>query len=112
MLLWADLPTAASSFLVDTVGELMTAGRGPAKPDADLGLAKPDADLPAWLDSEPAQIRLRVWTAIGMVNVALLLTTAQALDRLRGYAYSHNSTIDAVADSLTTGRLHTAALNA
>ena len=41
----------------------------------------------------------------------LKLTTAEALDRLRGYAYSHSSTVDALADSLTTGRIDTAALN-
>lgn len=56
-----------------------------------------DADVPAWLDGEPARVRMQVWTAIGMVNVALQLSTAQALDRLRGYAYSHSSTIQALA---------------
>ena len=72
---------------VDTVGEWMTPGVGTAELDGD----------PAWLDGKFALMRLQIWTAIGMVNVALSLTTAQALDRLRGYAYSHSSTIDALA---------------
>lgn len=50
------------------------------------------------------------WTAVGMVNVALELTTEQALARLCGYAYS--STLDALADSLTTGGITVAALDA
>lgn len=83
---------------VDTVGGLLTGGWGRAQ-------------LPPWLDSAPARMRLQVWTAIGMVNVAFQLTAEQALDRLRGYAYSHSSTIDALADSLATGHLTTAALN-
>ena len=87
---------------VDTVGEQLTRGW---KPTAN------NLELPAWLDSEPARMRMMVWTAIGMVNVALQLTTAQALVRLRGYAYSHSSTVDALADSLTTGDLDIAALD-
>lgn len=43
---------------VDTVGELMTQGWGPAELDTD----------PAWLHGEPARMRIQVWTAIGMVT--------------------------------------------
>ena len=56
---------------------------------------------PAWLDSPPAQDRLRVWTAIGMINHALRLNSADALARLRGYAYSHDNTVDDIARALT-----------
>lgn len=86
---------------VDAVGNQLTSEWRPAESDTDL---------PAWLDSAPARMRMRVWTAIGMVNIALQLTTVQALARLRGYAYSHDSTVDALADSLTNGNLDAAAL--
>lgn len=86
---------------MDTVGDLMTSAW---REDQSVGA------LPAWLDNEPARMRSQVWTAVGMVNGALQLTTLQALDRVRGYAYSHGSTIDALAERLTTGQMDTAAL--
>ena len=67
---------------------------------------------PAWLNSPLAQDRMRVWTAIGMINHALHLNSADALARLRGYAYSQNTTIDDLARALTDRVLPVGSLDA
>ena len=55
--------------------------------------------------------RARVGTAIGMVNVAMKLNIGDALARLRGYAYSQESTIDDIARALTGCASPVGALN-
>jgi hypothetical protein len=72
---------------------------------AGSGLEDPLVPGPIWLDSEPVHSRTMVWTAMGMVGVALELNNADALAVLRGHAYSHNSTIDDLSRSLITGAL-------
>ena len=63
-----------------------------------------------WFDSSPALGRLGVWTAMGMINVGLQLTTVDALATLRAYAYGHDSTVDEVARRLTCRELPVEAL--
>jgi hypothetical protein len=66
---------------------------------------------PAYLHSPAARARMLVWTAIGMITYTLRLNSADALARLRGYAYSHNSTIDDIARALTDQALPVGALD-
>ena len=72
---------------------------------AGSGLQDPAVPGPIWLNNQAVGDRARVWTAIGMLDVALELNALDALARLRGYAYSHGSTIDEIARSLTTREL-------
>ena len=72
---------------------------------AGSGLDDPLIPGPVWLDSEPVHTRTMVWTAMGMVGVALQLHSPDALAVLRGHAYSHNITIDDIARGLITGEL-------
>jgi hypothetical protein len=72
---------------------------------AGSGLQDPLVPGPVWLDSEPVHTRTMVWTAMGMLGVALELNNADALAVLRGHAYSHDSTIDDLARGLITGEL-------
>ena len=65
---------------------------------------------PAWLDSPAARSRSTVWTAIGMINVGLHLSTVDALAVLRGYGYSHDTSVDDIAARLTSRRLAVDAL--
>ena len=65
---------------------------------------------PAWLDSPAARRRSTVWGAIGMINVALLLSTVDAVAVLRGYSYSHDTTVDDLAEQLLSRRLPVDAL--
>ena len=58
-----------------------------------------------WWDGPDALRRARVWQATGMVNVALGLDTADALDVLRAHAFATDRVVDDVADDLLEGRL-------
>ena len=99
-------PLKARDFLLinsaaDTVAALLAAGSG---------LQNPLAPEPVWLNSKPVHARALVWTAVGMINVALHLNSRDALAVLRGYAYSHDTTIDDIARSLTARALPVEAL--
>nr|WP_211660932.1 GAF domain-containing protein [Modestobacter muralis] len=62
-------------------------------------------DGPSWLDSPGAGRRARVWQAVGVVNVALELPSADALAVLRAYAYGHDEELDDVAVAVLERRL-------
>jgi hypothetical protein len=67
-----------------------------AASDEPDGLTFPD-----WLSKEQIDERMNVWVAIGMSMARLPLTNDDALALLRGYAYSHNLTLDQVARQMT-----------
>jgi hypothetical protein len=62
-----------------------------------------DVPGPGWLHGPTAQRRTRVWVAIGMINKTFDLPTADALARLRAYAYARDQTVDDVAGGLLRG---------
>ncbi|MDQ2749984.1 MAG: GAF and ANTAR domain-containing protein [Actinomycetota bacterium] len=72
-------------------------------------LAEPDVTTlhgvtgPGWVDAAAAQRRMQVWQAVGMLNVACALSSADAIAVLRAYAYSHDSTLDSLAEDLLSG---------
>lgn len=72
--------------------------------------AAPDLTPPGWL-SRPMERRSEVVVAIGMLNAALDLTSQQALDMLRGYAWAHDSTLDETAHEVVARRLSAAELS-
>lgn len=92
-----ELRTVADAVTANLLGE-------PQQADAALGGG------PAWLDSPTARRRSMVWSAIGMINVSLLLSTVDALALLRGYSYSQETTVDQLAERLVSGRLPVDAL--
>jgi hypothetical protein len=57
--------------------------------------------FPDWLSKEQVDERMNVWVAIGMSMARLPLSNGDALALLRGYAYSHNLTLDQVARRMT-----------
>jgi hypothetical protein len=61
--------------------------------------------VPTWLSREPVDERMNVWVAVGMSMERLKLNNTDALALLRGYAYSHGSTLDQVARLVTDGSL-------
>ena len=81
---------------VDVVVALLAAGSG---------LNDPHVPGPVWLNNASVDARALVWTAAGMIDVAMDLATPDALAILRGYAYSHRRTVDEIAHSLVTGAL-------
>ena len=64
-----------------------------------------DEAEPFWLHSPSAQGRTNVWVAMGMVMTRLQLPATDALARLRGYAYTHNTDVDHLAAALLQGSL-------
>ena len=60
------------------------------------GIAMPD-----WLSKDSVDERMNVWVAVGMSIERLQLSNADALATLRGYAYSHDLTLDQVASLVT-----------
>lgn len=64
----------------------------------------PELRPPGWL-SRPMDDRSEVVVAVGMLNVALDLTSQEALDVLRGHAFATDSTLDATAHDVVTRHL-------
>jgi AmiR/NasT family two-component response regulator len=50
---------------------------------------------------------MMVWVAVGMLMERTRLSNRDALDVLRGYAFSHQMTLDAVAAKLSSQDLTT-----
>lgn len=67
--------------------------------------ATQDLSLPPWLNTAPATDRMHVWIAIGMLIEHGGLTNADALAALRGYSFSHDTTLDDTAERLVAAQL-------
>ena len=65
---------------------------------------------PAWLRGPAASSRNAVFIAMGMLNVALEVSTPDALALLRGHAYATNRTVDDIADDIANRRIRAAEL--
>jgi hypothetical protein len=65
---------------------------------------------PAWLHGPSAEDRMKVWIAVGMINTDLRLHNDDVLALLRGYAFAHDTTLDAVSLSVLERRLPADAL--
>jgi hypothetical protein len=61
--------------------------------------------MPAWFDTQPARHRMQVWSAVGMLTARSRLSSADALDLLRSYAFGHDLTLDDLARQLLQGSL-------
>ena len=58
-----------------------------------------------WMQSPSANHRFRVWNAVGMMMAYAGEPSRDALARLRGYAFSHNLTLDELAGRLADRQL-------
>lgn len=58
-----------------------------------------------WMSAAPVTARRNVWVAIGMLLAHSRLSNHDALSILRGYALSHHTTLDDLADQLSQRRL-------
>lgn len=89
--------------------EIVTALRATSTPTLP-STRVPDVQVPAWLYSPAAKGRLRTWIAAGVVISHLGLAPADALARIRGYAYARQQDIADVTDSIISGALPADAL--
>ena len=82
-----------------------------AGPIATLLFGRPDGSaadptlLPAWLNTSGVNDRMRVWVAVGMLIEHSGMDNADALAALRGYAFAHDKTLDALAGQLMSNQL-------
>jgi len=60
-----------------------------------------------WWRQHRVADRMLVWVAVGMLMERTRLSNSDALAVLRGYAFSHQMTLDAVAAKLTSQDLTT-----
>jgi hypothetical protein len=65
---------------------------------------------PAWLAGPAAESRNAVFIAMGMLTVALDVSTPDALALLRGHAYATGNTVDAIARDVVNRRIPAADL--
>jgi hypothetical protein len=63
-----------------------------------------------WLDGPSVVRRLEVWAAVGMVMSTGIASEEDALSLLRAYAFSHEVTLDELAQLLISHRLKAATL--
>ena len=61
--------------------------------------------LPSWMSKEQVDERMNVWVAVGMAIERLEMNNHDALALLRGYAYSHDLTLDQAARLVTDQRM-------
>ena len=102
--LWVDDPAALPRLdhaevtaVVDRVTEELAR-------DLREGARIPSADS-TWLEGRDALLRSSTWQAVGMVAMALLLDTTDALEVVRASAVTSARSVDEVATDLLTGRL-------
>ncbi|MGY1642627.1 hypothetical protein ACI782_16080 [Geodermatophilus sp. SYSU D00703] len=93
--------TAVDVFEARCVAELVA---GELEAAADWSVWTP-TEMPTWSDTPDARRRGRVWTAVGMLILALKAPAPDALAVLRGYAYAAGRTADDVAIDLVEQRL-------
>ena len=68
----------------------------------EAGVGEPQGlAVPGWLTQDSVGERMNVWVAVGMSMERLTLSNADALALLRGYAYSHDVTLDEIARRVT-----------
>jgi hypothetical protein len=103
--LYSTHPTATPRAALAELVEHLAAPISSLLLHAPAGPVDDRISIPLWLFSEPAASRMRVWTAIGVVQASSALDAPTILAVLRGYAYSHATTLDDVAQMITTKQL-------
>ena len=68
---------------------------------SQLPAADPYVNVP-WLAGEAVQDRMNVWAAVGMLPGSSQVSQPEGLALLRGYAFSHDTALDDVAQRLTS----------
>lgn len=73
--------------------------------DSRAAVVTPGTVPSDWLRNPSITIRMNVWVAVGMLMDHAGLDNADALAALRGYAFCHETTLDDVANHMTTRQL-------
>jgi hypothetical protein len=102
-----DVDLGLAAVVADQIVSALRATSTPTMPSTRTA----DVLLPAWLYSPTASSRLRTWIAAGVIMAGLGLTAADALARIRGYAYAHGKEITHITDAIIGGTLRADALS-
>jgi hypothetical protein len=99
--------TEADSSTLDTVMRYaVQVGKVMAASLVDVaGVAGLRGTISGWMQTPSANHRFRVWNAVGMMMAAMGGPSRDALAKLRGYAFSHNLTLDELASRLADRQL-------
>ena len=106
--LYLTTPDSEHDFSNAFIAEVMSAV---ADPIAGALFDERPVDQPAaeglipWLGNRQARDRMHVWAALGILIEHSGLSDTAALAALRGYAFSHDTSLDDVADDLRAERL-------
>jgi hypothetical protein len=103
--LYAEEPEISGRMDLDEVDREIGASLG-ALLDLSMHPVRTATDevLPEWYEDATAR-RQDVWVAIGMIMGRQHQPSGDALSLLRGYAYSHDRSLDDVAEDMVQGRL-------
>jgi hypothetical protein len=97
------------------LAEIEAAIGGPAAVllmDAPQRTSHTGVTMPVWLDNDPANQRMDVWVAVGLMMAGAGLGNDDALAALRGYAYSHSLSLDEVAHRVLSRELESGEVRA
>jgi hypothetical protein len=95
----ADLDSATT--IAELIGLTLQAAATPAVP----AVLERDTMLPPWLYGPAARNRLRTWIAAGVVMAYFGANSANALDRLKAWAYGAGLTVEDATDLIINGDL-------
>jgi hypothetical protein len=107
--LWVGDPADLPRLDRGDVAAVVERVTGALAEDLREGARIPAADS-AWLEGGDARLRAGTWQAVGLVGMALLLDTPDALEVVRAAAVSSGRSVDDVAGDLLTGTLEPHAL--
>jgi|tagenome__1003787_1003787.scaffolds.fasta_scaffold20795293_1 hypothetical protein len=95
--LYAERPDLSSVLALDEAEEVASALAGLLLGMLEEAYYGDHALEASWIDDQPAVDRLAVWTAVGLMVSAADLDDADALARLRAFAYSNDLSLDDAA---------------
>ena len=102
--LWVHQPSALPGIDRRDVEAVLRRATGELARSLREGAPIPDAGS-TWLENEDALRRSSTWQAVGVVGMALILDTRDALEVLRAAAITSGRSVDDVAGDLLTGKL-------
>jgi hypothetical protein len=102
--LWVEDPAALARLDHAKVDAVVGRVTGELARDLREGARIPEAGS-AWLEGRDASLRSSTWQAVGLVGMALLLDTPDALEVMRAAAVTSARSVDEVASDVLTGRL-------
>ena len=102
--LWVGDPAALPRLDRDEVTAVIGRVTEALAQDLREGARIPAGDS-TWLEGRDALLRSSTWQAVGLVGMALLLDTPDALEVMRAAAVTSGRSVDEVANDLLIGRL-------